>query len=359
VALDAMLVRSGTALQLQATHAARRAAHSDYVSLALGPGQPPAAHTAGLAALASTLLSGWRLKWDNTQKEILWRLAVDGVASANSRTSWHCPCCPHTDTSPRLHCFWDCPIAHAVRAELSRALQPLTAQPIRRASVWLCQPRPCMAVHPGIWLVVCFAALSAMDHGRRQLWRMHHATQAASASSHASSGRQPTLLELWGHSIPPPPPRTSVMQRACAFAIVDFWGRLESFASAKLAPVAWLSAVGDSHPFLSHGGTHVQFGPLAPPPSSSQSHLISSHLISSHLSPSPISSPSSSSPPHAPDLARPLRQQTLAQLWGTPLAAAASSPPPSSLAHPHGSPHAALTLAAIEGELAGLGWSAS
>ena len=142
VTLDALLVRTGTALQLQPTLVARHAAHCSYVSLALEPGVSPAALAAGQGALAATLLGGWRLKWDNAQKEVLWRLAVDGIASANSRTAWQCPCCPHLDASPRLHCFWNCPIACAVRAELSRALQHVTAQPIGRASVWLGQPPP-------------------------------------------------------------------------------------------------------------------------------------------------------------------------------------------------------------------------
>ena len=349
VTLDALLVRTGTALQLQPTLVARHAAHCSYVSLALEPGVSPAALAAGQGALAATLLGGWRLKWDNAQKEVLWRLAVDGIASANSRTAWQCPCCPHLDASPRLHCFWNCPIACAVRAELSRALQHVTAQPIGRASVWLGQPPPDPAVHPGVWLVVCLAALSAMDHGRRQLWRLHCQESAATAAVQASGGRQRTLLELWGHPVPAPTARLSVPQRASALAVVDFWGRLESFASAKLAPPAWAPAIGDRHPFLSRGGTQVQLEPPVPPPPPQPPPPPPSPS-------SPPTSPASPLPALPPGPSRPLRQQTLAECWGAPLAAS----PPGHIRNPPAGPRrAALSLEDLEGELAGLGWTSS
>ena len=269
VMLKGLTVRMGTALQMGQVLEARRACHTAFVRLALE--QPPVVEPAAavMAAFGCRLQSAWRLKWDNHEKQVLWRLAVDGVAAANSRMrSWSCPCCPGAGGDPRAHCFWDCPVAVAVWRELLAGL-PQPSTPLARASVWLGAPVPA-SVHAGVWGVVCLAALSAMEHGRRQLWRLtraaaEHAVAATLAAG--TGGRQRTIPELlWGAAPPLPPPRASAVDQAKALAVADFWMRLESFATLGLAPASWAAQVGAAHPFLCSGGLALRCPAVAPAP---------------------------------------------------------------------------------------------
>ena len=88
-----LAVRTATALQLGPVTTARHAAHVAYVRLATGIQE---VSRDSVSALQCALVDAWRLKWENGQKELLWRLTVDGVRNANTRTvlSWCCQCCP-------------------------------------------------------------------------------------------------------------------------------------------------------------------------------------------------------------------------------------------------------------------------
>jgi hypothetical protein len=234
-----------------------------YVRLALGPPHHPGYMADRSREFVRLLPSLWSLPWENNQKEVLWRLATDGVQGVNSRLPFECPCClvlsPACD--PRLHCFWECPVALAVRAALQATLATLTTQPIHRASLWLCAPRPSPTLDAEVWRVVCLAALSAMDHGRRQGWRLKYAADAAALPG----PRQSTLHEVWG--LPPPPgvETRSIPDRAAALAVADFWVRIADFVATDAPPPEWADRVHATHPFISHGGSRVNMG--APSPS--------------------------------------------------------------------------------------------
>lgn len=314
VMLQGLSVRMGTALQMGQVMAARRACHTDFVRLALE--QPPVIEptAAVMAAFARRLRSAWRLKWDNHEKQVLWRLAVDGVAAVNSRMqAWSCPCCPGAGGDPRAHCFWDCPVAVAVWRELVNGF-PQPSAPLARASVWLGAPVP-VSVHAGVWGVVCLAALSAMEHGRRQLWRLtraaaDRATKAALAAG--SGGRQHTIPELlWGVAPPVAPPCASVVDQAKALAVADFWLRLESFATLGLAPESWAADVGAAHPFLCSGGlalrchavAQVAAGPFPPPPEAVPAAAVVAATVATEVEAAGVAAGPS------------FRQQTLPSTW--------------------------------------------
>ena len=262
VSLTQLTVRSGTQLQLGPTAQARHAQHRAYASLAMElphDRHPPPTIVRGLA---STLSSAWRLKWENAEKEVLWRMTVDGVAGANGRVTFKCPGCPGSGLGEaRVHAFWECPVAAAVRSTIEAALSP-QAPVICRSSVWLC--RAPKSVHVGVWQVVCMAAVSAMHHGRRQLWRLVKEAEkrrdAANAAAAAAAARrqQHTLLELWHTKQQINLP--ALVARAARYAVSDFWGRLASFAALGLAPESWLALVGASHPFLCMGGRQLNLG---------------------------------------------------------------------------------------------------
>ena len=269
VMLPKLVVKTGTLLQLGPSMAKRLDAHTEYARLALElpPGIAPS--PAVVTTFAQQLSRAWRFKWENVEKEVLWRLAVDGVAGANHRgPAFRCCGCPEAaPDDARQHFFWDCPVAGAVRATIADGLAGLSDPPaVSCASLWLCQP--VQHVDHEVWLVVCMAALSAMDHGRRQLWRLSkaadraHAASEAAARAAAARRHQRTLLQLPGvvrRANPAP-----LVARASALAVADFWGRLASFVALGKAPDDWLKAVGSDHPFICNGGFGVNMGAAGP-----------------------------------------------------------------------------------------------
>jgi hypothetical protein len=89
-----------------------------------------------------------------------------------------------------------------------------------RPHLWLVLAPP--GLHPLVWDVVCLAALSALECGRQQLY-----------AARAADGRAPALA----------------LARARVAVVTEFWARLHSFASLRLAPRGW-AAVPLAHPFL-------------------------------------------------------------------------------------------------------------
>jgi hypothetical protein len=217
--LDAS-VKSLTVLQLGDVGDARGRLHAAFVAEALPASAPEAERLAAVAALVADALPRlWRIRWENAQKEVLWRLAVDGVpmpgnSHMHGSTPKACACGGAVAPSPRMHHFWDCPVAQAVVS----AVSAVVGAAVPRAALWLvlCPDGLC----PVVWDVVCLAALSAMERGRRA------AVSASAAAAGAAAAR-----------------------RAAAEAVADFWGRLASFVALRVAPASWADVPPD-HPFV-------------------------------------------------------------------------------------------------------------
>ena len=310
VFLAKLQVKTGTLLQLPPIQAARKEAWRMYVSLALPPVSHPRWVAGRIRVFPCLFPKLWDLRWENRQKEIFWRLAVDGVAGASGRTPFSCPCCLGSQSAfvgdARLHAFWSCPIAEGVRETMAEVLAPLGGPHLlTRANLWLCVPpltsAPSSSIHPEVWMVVCLAALSAMDHGRRQLWRLTRSAHRQLPPSSQARVHQRTLHEVWDIPVPEAP---SSQAQATVLAVLDFWSRLADFAHLHHDPEEnWgEDVVPPDHPFLSHGGSRVNYGVVAP---ASQQPATSS---------GPSSAPSPAPAPAAPPLVRApprLRQATL------------------------------------------------
>ena len=240
VPLRRLTVRTGTALQLglgidlrDSKHAAFVAAASGGVAAGVGPAQ--------LASLRSTLSRAWSLKWENQHKEVLWRMTVQGVrgvAAHGLPTTHPCPCggLPAGACAEEAlrHHFWACPVAAAVVEELQKgwkagegALAPMVP-PLRREEVWLLAPplRPSggpqqKRMHGCVWMVVCLAALTAMDMGRRalvamRLEREEQRRRAEGRVQQGGGGRQQSLHEAWGLPVPTHRPPSNPRPGVCA-----------------------------------------------------------------------------------------------------------------------------------------------
>jgi hypothetical protein len=174
-----------------------------------------------LPELHSLLRNLWKLPWDNSRKEVFWRLVLDGLPSAARMHMLGVSCDCGAVAPDRQHHFWGCPVAQAVTQVLQQQLPPQCH--MQRVNVWLCRP-PSPIVHAGVWQVVCLAAVISMNKGRKLLYKL--------------SKSQPAL---------------SAQQRidiACKVAVATFWDMLVDFVGVGMCSPLWLAEVGLAHPFL-------------------------------------------------------------------------------------------------------------
>jgi len=174
----------------------------------------------------------WGIPWDNYRKEFFWRFSLDGIPTAARMHLVGASCACGVVAPDRAHHYWDCPIAVAVLAELKRNLPAYAATSFHRLHVWLARVPVCTpALHKQVWLVVCQAALLAMDKGRR----VFTAIQLGCNQPPSASASLPSDLQL------------VIAQRV---AVATFWDMLADFAGLHLYPVEWLVHVSAHHPFL-------------------------------------------------------------------------------------------------------------
>jgi hypothetical protein len=174
-----------------------------------------------LSELHTLLRNLWKLPWDNSRKEVFWRLTLDGLPSAARMHMLGVSCDCGMVAPDRQHHFWGCPVAQAVTQMLQQHIPPQCH--VHRINVWLCRP-PSPDLHVGVWQVVCLAAVISMNKGRQLLFKL--------------SSSQPAL---------------SAQQRvdfACKVAVATFWDMLEDFVGVGLHNPLWLAEVGHAHPFL-------------------------------------------------------------------------------------------------------------
>ena len=195
----------------------------------------------------------WRLPCANALKVPLWRLALDAIPGARIR-HWCCPCDLYRqhDAAPRLHSFWDCPVAHGVRAQLTRAMGGAL---LHREMLWLLTP-PHPGIHRAVWQLVACLAIDAMEYGRRLLWARRHGSDwpdpgpagmcvlRAGLPAHVVSEHiWPTILNG----------RLEVVTAVSNMAAARFWSTLDDFAAAhrQQLPSQFLDPpVPAWHPFL-------------------------------------------------------------------------------------------------------------
>lgn len=178
----------------------------------------------------------WQIPSENSPKEVLWRLAVNGVLGAGGHgVCYRGPClcgysltpaqCAAKDsTLHRQHVCWDCPVAQAVVGRVGAGVG-LGGGGVRQWQVWLLQPTH--GLKAAVWRVVALAALDAMWVGWRSLRAMHAQGLGAAQAVHAASGR----------------------------AVAAYWLVLHVCArDGRKVPVCGWEQVGPEHPFLAVQG---------------------------------------------------------------------------------------------------------
>lgn len=184
--------------------------------------------------LSRLLQAAWKLKWDNRRKEVLWRLMLDALPTAERMHHSQEACACGVVCPGRLHHYWDCPVAQAVVLVLRDQLHLCGVQvDVCRPHVWLARS-PCNLVHAGVWLVVALAALLAMDKGRKllYLWSQRLAQQPFLSPQHVSQQHQHHIM------------------LASKLATATFWDMLVDFVGMGDCRPEWEGRVGIAHPFL-------------------------------------------------------------------------------------------------------------
>ena len=147
-----MTTSSTTFIQLQPQREAQCQRQHSFICAAVSasPQGQLRGRAHSVATLSAIMRTLWVTRWDNRVKETLWRLSVNGIAGAGGHDlplGQPCPCgwtptqgSPPASSSSAAssHCFWHCPAAQAVVAEIKRALPGSVA--LSCADVWLLSP---------------------------------------------------------------------------------------------------------------------------------------------------------------------------------------------------------------------------
>jgi hypothetical protein len=190
--------------------------------------------------LRQTLARCWELKIENKWKEPFWRLAMNGFTAFSVHDADRaagrlpkCPCFRVMGAGDRMHHFWNCPVAEALRTHL-RVRAGLTRD-LRREELWLATAP--VGMHQCVWDVVCLCTAAGLEEGRRYLY------------AHRVS---------WGE-------RRARDARAVIRTIAAFESGLQAFACLDAPPRGW-EEVPTNHAFLRPVGGHVRYEGPAPEP---------------------------------------------------------------------------------------------
>ena len=210
---------------------------AEFAALALLPaaaGTPPPADFALRQRTRDFFSLCLNLPWGSEHREILWRLVHNAVPVSARMTGRSArPCACGHELPDHAHCFWDCPCTQPIRDLLTEVLQAAAPDgqtvTLQRHHLWLAD-RPLPRLHHGVWVVVCLAALNAMDSVRRTITRL--------SIKYAPDGGPL-----------PAPRRQSTCRQAKNSGPAAFKKLLANFASQKRRD-SWCAGLSETHPFV-------------------------------------------------------------------------------------------------------------
>jgi hypothetical protein len=248
ILLSELSVRDATALQLGGSRDLRLLCHTAFLNEAMErvEGSPLIFHEyTGLMAVFSNC---WDICWENKQKEIFWRVAVDGVQDGHRWENLPRGCACGVTNPRREHYFWSCPVAKAVVGEIERCCPGHPC--LSKTNVWLMQPPA--GVLEIVWRVVCLAGLNSMEVGRRSLQsqKLHRlgCGREDDPDYRPRLGRGSAMLR--GGAFRPIHSNSERVEAAKASSIIDFWGRIADFSTLQRGNPDEVKGVGFLHPFI-------------------------------------------------------------------------------------------------------------
>ena len=185
----------------------------------------------------------WKLPWDNHIKETYWSVLYNGLATKDRHLQHVCGCCMCNDAG-RLHIFWDCPVAKALRDTIERQLG-IPADALAIQHLLLMEPPPgTLTARPAeqlVWDVVCLAAIDALRRTHDAGYSRWFHIPPTPDNPHEDDQVDP---DLDPDPDPPDPgfvtpqrdPRKMPTQQAIRLVRTSFWAHLHDFCTT--APVA-------------------------------------------------------------------------------------------------------------------------
>jgi hypothetical protein len=257
----------------------------------------PDAVSLHVRAIVAAQAQLWRVHWDNSIKEVYWRLVLNGLATGERLHQQQCRCVcgsmPDGQPPGRRHHFWDCPVAQSVVRVLQQQLLGGWCRGALLPHHVLCMeaPKGCSdahTLHKGVWRIVCLAAVNAMDLGRRAACQVnvqekHDSVAVAEAQRAAAAPPGQRLITDMLQPAPLTPSQQQhqqqvrqrqqlqhqqqlqQQQQAAAAQLADvqqqavahFWELLEDVVALGAAPQSWLPKISLGHPFLRVTGDQV------------------------------------------------------------------------------------------------------
>lgn len=168
----------------------------------------------------------WAVNCDNSYKEVVWRLVLNGLPLAErmggqNSTAHACGC--GTAIPGRKHHYWECPAVQDFIKHLnSQFVGEWAGIQLQQQHVWLAIPPTNM--HGQVWNCVCLAAISAIDAARRTMVR----------DILMISNRQPATM----------------VPKGTKAAIATFWKHIAAFAGGGWCPFPLQPTLLSHHPFL-------------------------------------------------------------------------------------------------------------
>lgn len=271
IPLRRLTVRVATQLQMGAVQERRASLATAYVQEAWGGTLGEGALQEQVTAFVRGQRRRWsQVRWEAEYKEPLWRLALDGIGLRGSTHLRHlsteqCACGGYggaagQSCSPRVHHFWECPVAVAVRRQAEGHL----STELGRHHMWLGVPP--LGCQEAPWDVVSMAMLWAAEHARQGLRAAAKGggpgVQGRAGGPQGSARVRRGLQAAAGGSQAQAAATATPLQEACLRAAALFWSALRSFAALGMPKRGWQD-VGTSHPILWVSGGQVHCaGPL-------------------------------------------------------------------------------------------------
>ena len=260
--LASFQVKMGTILQLTSRTAPQLAPMATF-SVLVSPTTEP-----NPIPVQRMLSRMWSRPCDGRTSEVLWRLVLNGVPTADSLPllqSKQCGCGMAIGPT-RIHLYHQCAIVQrawlSVQAQLRDDFKIPAAGLLQRRHIWM-GVRPHPRLHQGIWDVVALQLLAAFDSGRKNWFdralKLQRTTESTSRGRGRGRGRGRSSRTTGSIHRPPMAPGPEMIASVSQVVLAEFWAGISEVAALGLLPPAWLAVIPVNHPFLHPNDTRTEW----------------------------------------------------------------------------------------------------
>ena len=256
--LASFQVKMGTILQLTSRTPPQLAKLSAFSVLVTPTAEP------NPRSVQRMLSRMWSRPCDARSTEVLWRLVLNGVPTADRLPiiqSKQCGCGLALGPT-RIHLYHQCAIVQpawlSVQQQLCGDFTILAPGLLQRRHIWMgIKPHP--RLHQGIWDVVAIQLLAAFDSGRKNWFdrtlKLQRAAENSPRGRGRGRGRGRSSRTTGSIHRPPMAPGPEMIASVSQVVLAEFWAGISEVATLGLLPPAWLAVVPATHPFLHPNAT--------------------------------------------------------------------------------------------------------